>query len=229
MDNHLLRFQEKKFLFYDFETFNLNLHDSFNLPWQIAVKRVEVVNNNGKFFNKVLKVQEGDSKAESKDFYLEWDSPLKIGEEAKRITRYSERIFQNRKMPQAEVFKIIYPLIEECDYMVGHNILGFDIFLLRNWYKANGKSYSHLTEKSLDTFAVGKAIALDYKFNPSECSFLEFQLKMINIRKRGIKTSLSALGKQNSVEHDYSRLHDAKVDIDLNHKVWDKLKYQIDL
>ena len=47
MDNHLLRFQEKKFLFYDFETFNLNLHDSFNLPWQIAVKRVEVVNNNG--------------------------------------------------------------------------------------------------------------------------------------------------------------------------------------
>ena len=76
---------------------------------------------------------------------------------------------------------------------------------------------------------VGKAIALDYKFNPSECSFLEFQLKMINIRKRGIKTSLSALGKQNSVEHDYSRLHDAKVDIDLNHKVWDKLKYQIDL
>ena len=159
---------------------------------------------------------------------MEWDSPLKIGAEAKAITKYSERVFQRRKQPQEEVFKILYPLIEECDYMVGHNILGFDIYLLRNWYKSNNKKYDHLAEKSLDTFAIAKAVALDCSYVPAECSFLDFQLKMINTRKKGIKTSLSALGKQNGIDHDYSRLHDAKVDIDLNHKVWEKLKYQID-
>ena len=45
MDSHLIRFQEKKFLFLDFETFNLALHDSLNLPWQAAAIYLETKNN----------------------------------------------------------------------------------------------------------------------------------------------------------------------------------------
>ena len=51
---------------------------------------------------------------------------------------------------------------------------------------------------------------------------------MINIRKKGLRTSLGALGKSNNIQHDYANLHDALVDLELNIKVWDKLKYQID-
>jgi hypothetical protein len=37
------------------------------------------------------------------------------------------------------------------------------------------------------------------------------------------------LGKEFSIEHEYDRLHDAIIDLKLNLKVWNKLKYMIDL
>ena len=96
------------------------------------------------------------------------------------------------------------------------------------WYRKHGKNYDNLPHKTLDTFAMAKSVALNHPYKNNECSLLEFQMKMIGIRKKGIKTSLGALGKSNQIEHDYSKLHDALVDLELNVKVWDKLKYQID-
>jgi len=37
------------------------------------------------------------------------------------------------------------------------------------------------------------------------------------------------LGKENGIEHDYESLHDAINDLDLNLKVWNKLKWQIEV
>ena len=51
---------------------------------------------------------------------------------------------------------------------------------------------------------------------------------MLNVRKKGLKTSLGALGKSYLIDHDYEKLHDALVDLELNSKVWDKIKLQID-
>ena len=65
----LLRYDTSKtFVFIDCETFNLCLNFCHNLPWQISM----------------LKVQ-GDDIMASKDFYIKWDTLLKIGEEAARI------------------------------------------------------------------------------------------------------------------------------------------------
>ena len=118
--------------------------------------------------------------------------------------------------------------MEKCDHIVGHNVLGFDIYLLRNWYKKHNKDYSNLPYKVLDTFALAKSIALDHNYKSSECDMLDFQIKMINIRKKGIRTSLGALGRAHNLHHDEAKLHDALADLELNIKVWDKLKYQID-
>ena len=63
MDSHLIRFQDKKFLFLDFETFNLALHESLNLPWQAALIYTD---SNG-------------NASEKHDLYLKWDTDLKIG------------------------------------------------------------------------------------------------------------------------------------------------------
>jgi DNA polymerase III epsilon subunit-like protein len=220
MDNHLIRFQKKKFLFLDFETFNVCLSDEFNLPWQVATILVETVEDNkGRIINRERGRQ---------DLYLKWDTDLKISKEAKIITKYSDSKFKKRCIPEGEAFEIIYSLVEQADYLVGHNFLGFDIYLLRNWYRKHGKNYDNLPHKTLDTFAMAKSVALNHPYKNNECSLLEFQMKMIGIRKKGIKTSLGALGKSNQIEHDYSKLHDALVDLELNVKVWDKLKYQID-
>tara|TARA_R110000851_G_scaffold108634_2_gene230115 strand:- start:2936 stop:3601 length:666 start_codon:yes stop_codon:yes gene_type:complete len=220
MDNHLIRFQKKKFLFLDFETFNVCLSDKFNLPWQVATIFIESVEGkNGKLRNQELG---------RNDFHLKWDSDLKISKEAKRITGYSEKIFQEKCVPEHEVFQTIYDLVEKCDYLIGHNVLGFDIYLLRNWYKKHGKNYDSLPNKVLDTFAMAKSVGLNYSYKSSECNLLDFQLKMINIRKKGLRTSLGALGKSYNIPHDKDKLHDALADLELNIKVWEELKYKID-
>tara|TARA_R110000737_G_scaffold111243_1_gene144198 strand:+ start:467 stop:1132 length:666 start_codon:yes stop_codon:yes gene_type:complete len=220
MDNHLIRFQKKKFLFMDFETFNVCLSDKFNLPWQVATILVETVEDSkGRLKNRELGRQ---------DLYLKWDTDLKISKEAKRITRYSDSKFNKLCIPEEEAFQTIYDLVEKCDYLVGHNFLGFDIYLLRNWYRKHGKNYDSLPHKTLDTFAMAKSVALGYGYKNNECSLLDFQMKMISIRKKGIRTSLGAVGKSNNIDHNYANLHDALVDLELNIKVWDKLKFQID-
>ena len=47
--------------------------------------------------------------------------------------------------------------------------------------------------------------------------------------KKGVKTNLTALGKEFEIDVDYNNLHDAVNDLILNIKVWDKLKWQIEI
>ena len=83
MDNHLIRFQKKKFLFLDFETFNVCLSDKFNLPWQVATILTETVENDR---GQIKSVERG-----RQNLYLKWDTDLKISKEGQadnRIFRY---------------------------------------------------------------------------------------------------------------------------------------------
>ena len=75
MDEHLLRYDKTKtFVFIDLETFNLCLNFCHNLPWQIGMIKAK-----------------GDFKTDSKNFYIKWDTDLKISEAAARITRYDHK------------------------------------------------------------------------------------------------------------------------------------------
>ena len=58
----------------------------------------------------------------------------------------------------------------------------------------------------------------------------EYQYKCTcNTRVKGVRTNLSSLGKEYEIDHDYEKLHDALVDLQLNIKVWNKIKWQVDL
>ena len=88
MDEHLIRFQKKKFLFLDFETFNLALHDSVNLPWQVATILIETKENeNGRL---------GNNETSRHDLHLKWNTDLKIGKGARQITGYPETAFRQK-------------------------------------------------------------------------------------------------------------------------------------
>ena len=60
-------------------------------------------------------------------------------------------------------------------------------------------------------------------------NFLEYQYRTVAKRVRGVKTNLTAMGKYYNIKHDYDKLHNALVDLQLNLKVWNKLKWEIDL
>ena len=58
---------------------------------------------------------------------------------------------------------------------------------------------------------------------------MAWQYRMLYIRKKGVRTNLPALGKEYEIELDYDKLHDALVDLELNVKIWNKLKWQLEI
>tara|TARA_A100001201_G_scaffold143732_1_gene147027 strand:+ start:204 stop:842 length:639 start_codon:yes stop_codon:yes gene_type:complete len=212
MDGHLIRFDEDKtFVFIDCETENLCLNSFNNLPWQIAMIKAK-----------------GGQILDSKDYYVGWDRDVNVSPEAARITRFNPVDYDKRKIKFEEIFPTIEDWLDNADYIVGHNILGFDIYLIKDFYNYVGKDYRHLMSKIIDTNCIARGIKFELPYRTSE-NFLEYQYKLVHERRKGIKTNLTALGREFQIEHDYDRLHDALVDLELNLKVWNQLKYQLEM
>tara|TARA_Y100000004_G_scaffold193448_1_gene256005 strand:+ start:344 stop:982 length:639 start_codon:yes stop_codon:yes gene_type:complete len=212
MSDLLLRYdKEKEYVFIDCETFNLCLNSCHNLPWQVSMIKAK-----------------GDKKLDDKDFYIKWDTHLKISADAARITRFSQNTLDKKGLTPKEVIPTIIHWLDNADYIVGHNILGFDIYLIRDLYHHVGKDYTHLISKIIDTNAVARGIKYEMPYS-EEDDLTEYQYRVISTRKRGVKTNLQHLGKEFEIEHDYEKLHNALVDLELNLKVWNKLKWQIEL
>ena len=212
MSDVLLRYdKEKVYTFIDCETLNLCLNFSHNLPWQISMIKVK-----------------GDECIDSKDFYVKWDTDLKISKEAARITKYSESKLQKLGLPPEEVFPTVDDWLQNCDYIVGHNVLGFDIYLIRGLYNLMGRDYKPLVKKVIDTNCIARGIKSG-ESHPAHEDFLEYQYRVMNKIMKGLRTGLGPLSKEYNIEHDYDKLHDALVDLQLNVKLWNKLKWQIEL
>ena len=81
----------------------------------------------------MLKVN-GNNTAAHKDYLIKWDTNLKIGAEAARITRYSQTKMDKEGVSPEEVFPTIKDWLDNADYIVGHNVLGFDIYLIKALY-----------------------------------------------------------------------------------------------
>ena len=212
MNGHLLRFDRKStFVFIDCETLNLCLNSVNNLPWQVSmIKSV------------------GGKNIDQRDFLIKWDTKLKISKGAARIIKFDPKKLDRLGKPPEEVVPEIIEWLDKADYVIGHNILGFDIYLIRGIYKFAKKSYRSVVPKVIDTLSIARGIKNNLKPKNIE-NFLEFQLQMLNIRVKGQKNSLAALGKQYSIEHDYEKLHNAIVDLELNLKIWNKLKYEMEV
>lgn len=212
MDEHLLRYNEDKTLvFIDCETLNLCLNSCHNLPWQVSM----------------LKVQ-GDNSVAEKDYYIKWDTHLKISEGAARITRYSQSTVDKKGVKPEEAFPTVKDWLDNCDYILGHNTIGFDIYLIKDYYRAMGEDYKHLVDKFIDTNCIARGIKMGMKYTAGT-DFLAYQYKVYHRRQKGIRTNMTSLGKEFDIEHDYDNLHNAIVDLKLNLKIWNKLKWQVDI
>jgi len=207
MSDKLFKFgPETIYTFVDCETLNLCLHPCHNLAWQIAMIKVK-----------------GNEKIDEKNFYIKWDTDLKISHEAARITRYSQSYIDKNGVSVEEVFPTVEDWFTNCDYIAGHNVLGFDIYLLKGIYDYFHKDYLFLVDKTVDTMCVARGYKYGLPFDQND-SFVEFQYRMLHTRKRGVKTNLASLGKEFGIDHEYNKLHDAIVDLELNLKVWNILK-----
>ena len=212
MDEHLLRFDKsKKYLFLDCETHNLCLNKVSNLPWQIAFIEME-----------------GDKVVRKNDCYIKWGPEYEVSQDAKRITKFDQSKYERLAKETLEVEQRLTEAIKNADYIIGHNLVGFDLYLLRSFYQSVNKNWDFFSDKIIDTLALAKAIKLNITI-PEGSDMQLFNYKMVNKRLKNMKTNLQALGKEFSIQHDYENLHDAICDLELNIKVWNKIKWMINV
>ena len=202
----LYRFNKnKKFVLFDYETCGLNLASLDNKPWQLAF----LVADQNQIFEK-------------KDFYIKWEK-LNISDEAKKITGFKEDKYLSKAVDPSVVLNEVEKFFYDSEFdVVGHNILGFDIYI-HNIHRilCNKKpDYSYL-DRSIDTNSLAKAKSMGIDLNGE--NFFFWQSKLQKIRKKGLKTSLKYLCKHYQVDFDESKLHDALYDITKNYEVFKKL------
>ncbi len=207
----LLRFKfDQRYVIFDTETEGLNLVSS--KPWQLAW-----IEAKGK---KITKKQ---------NRFLMWED-LNVSEDAARITGFSKEDYVSKAEDPAVVFKEFMDLISKDDVIVvGQNILGYDLYMLgviaRN---LNIKIDYSFAKRCFDTKAIATAIAKDSK-NPDKEDFLAWQLRYLNYRERGLKSSQKFLLQHYDIDFDEKKLHDALYDIEKNFEIFQKQLWELEI
>ena len=214
MKESLLRFKKKqKYLLFDYETCNLNLVAG-NKPWQLAFMAVE-----------------GDKILEQKDYWLKWDK-LKVSPEAAKITGFTEKKYKEKaSCPKQALQHFERYLYDDSFIKVGHNLLGFDLYMHdmhRKLVNKNSKSdYSYLP-KVIDTLCLAKSLKKDIKLTSSE-EIIPWQYRLNNLIERGLSCNLKQCCKDFDVPFDSSKLHDALYDIRVNYEVFKKMLWEVEI
>lgn len=213
MNENLLRFKKnQKYLIFDYETCNLNLSPKENKPWQLG-----------------FVISEGSRILDRQDLYIGWEE-LNISKEAEVITNFSRIKYDKLKQNPKKCIDIFEKYLYDKDYIiVGHNILGFDVYMHNIHRLLLGKSsdYSYIS-RVLDTNCIARAIKNEIAFPKNE-NLLSWQYKLLNFRKRGVKTNLKQLCKDYSIEFDDKKLHEALYDVEKTNEVLQKMLWQIEI
>ena len=208
----LLRYdKEKTYCLIDVETANLALNEQINLPFQVSILKAR-----------------GNEILQEFDFYIKWPEELKMSKKSIEITGYNENIIREKGVAPEIVLNTIDKELKKADIVLGHNIISFDIYIIQSLYRKLGKNFYNFLPKLLDTFPIAKAIKLEIPYNKGD-NFTAYQYRLYHFRVKGIKCSLAALGKEYHIEHDYIKLHNSLEDIRLNWKVWNQMKYLIEI
>ena len=213
MKENLLRFKkDQKYVFFDFETCGLNLGSLRNKPWQLAF----IVVADGRVVDEA-------------DYWLKWDN-LRVSAGAAKVTGWTQKKYDEKAVDPQRPLDHFEKYLYDDDYIKGgHNLLGFDIYMHGICRRLLGRQpdYSYLN-KLVDTLCLARAINNNIEINPSD-NLLEWQYKMISLRKAKGRNKLIDLCKQYDVKFNAKKLHDALYDIQKNYEVFKKLIWNIEV
>lgn len=213
MNEDLLRFNEnQKYIVFDFETCNANTNTLTNIAWQLG-----------------LLICEGSKILKTEIFYLRWPN-LPISKGAARVTRFDWNVYKQKAVDPLPVWEYFNTYLFNPEYkIIGHNILGFDIYVYNIWCQLLGKKTDYsFVKRFIDTDALARGLKNDIKYRKEE-DFLIYQYKMGSIIKKGVKTNLAAMANHYKIEIDPDKMHDAGVDVTINFAVWNKMKWEINV
>lgn len=216
LNNLISQDENLKYILYDFETCGLNLLSLENKPWQIG-----------------FLVCQGSKILETHAYYIKWDK-LIVSPGAAKATRFDYNHYLKNAVENEKILDLFEKYIYSPEYLIlFHNGLQFDTYIHNIWRKNLGRKpdYSFIN-RCIDSNALSKAEKLGNKYSGDiNDDFLAFQYSNLSIKAKGVKTNLTALGKELKItEVNYDNLHDATEDCKLNRLIWEKhLKWRFDL
>jgi len=212
MNDELLRFRNNlDLLIFDYETCNLNLGLTDNKPWQLA-----------------FIVIEGGTVKEKCDYRLKWDD-LSVSPEAAKITGFNQEKHDKLAVdPKKALDHFEKYLYNDKFIKVGHNILGFDVYIhsLHRTLLKLSPDYSYINN-CIDTACLAKSIKKEIPFKNGDR--LGWQYKLNGIIERGLRVNLQQCCKDYSIDFDPKLLHDALYDIEKNYEVFKKMIWQVNI
>mgnify|MGYP003114680620 CR=1 FL=1 len=210
MTESLLRYKKnQKYIIFDTETEGLNLR--YSRPWQLSF--IEAV---------------GPKIVKSHDLFIDFED-LSPSEGAAKITNFSWNTYNKKKRDKLQVLNFFDKFLYDQNYLiVGHNVLGYDIYIHNVLRLACGKpsDYSYI-DRVIDTNCLSKAYRSGMK--TVDGSRILWQYKWLNFFKRGLKTNQAAMLKEFGIEFDKNRLHDGMYDVEKNFELFNKLIYNIEI
>jgi DNA polymerase III epsilon subunit-like protein len=210
--SNLLRYKsDQKYLVVDCESCHLNLAID-NLAWQWGGLTAT-----------------GEQITSEFEHYLKWHG-IKVSEGAARVTRFSYHELEQKGEDPKKIMTKLDELLYNPDYLIlMANGLRFDVYVHNQCRKTLGlcTDYSYL-ERIIDPVALMKAYKLDIAI-PKDISLLQFQYKLHNIVKKGLKTSVKAMCKDLEVAYNEELAHGALYDSKLLFSIWNKLKWKIEI
>ena len=213
MSQELLRFKpEQKYMFFDFETCGLNLGSLRNKPWQLAFIAIE----NQRITDKA-------------DYWLRWDD-LQVSEGAAKVTGWTQKKYDEKAVDPEKPFEHFHKYLYDDSYLkVGHNILGFDVYMhgIMSRLLGHAPDYSYLPQL-IDTLCLSRAINNDIQLQKGD-NLVHWQYKMLSLRKAKGRNRLIDLCKQYDIKFNAKKLHDALYDIEKNYEVFKKLIWNIEI
>ena len=198
----------QKYVVFDTETEGLSLNSS--RPWQLS-----------------WIVCQGENILEQHDEFILFGD-LDMSEDAAKITNFNKSVYLQSAKDPLEVWQKFAPyLYDEKNILVGQNLLGYDIYILNVLMNHLGmKNNWSFLPRIVDTKALATALFKDIKLSGDR---LSWQMKLMNFREKGLKTSQGFLLKHFGIDHDPSKLHNAMYDITMNYKIFRKLIMGVDV
>ena len=213
MNENLLRFKKNQnYIFFDFETCCLNLGSLDNKPWQLGF----IVINNGKIVKR-------------RDCWVYWDN-LKMSDTAAKMTGWTQKEYKSKAQDARTILEEFESYLYDDSYInVGHNILGFDIYVHGIYRRClNQKPDYSYVNRSIDTLCLAKAIKNDISYQKDD-EFFNWQYRLNNMIDRKSKKKLIDLCKHYDIKIDESKLHDAMYDIEQNYEVFKKMLWEVNI
>jgi DNA polymerase III epsilon subunit-like protein len=154
---------------------------------------------------------------------------LSVSVDAARITGFSEHTYHKKKKDKLQVLEFFDKFLYNPDYLIiGHNIIGYDVYIHNVLRKACGKStdYSYMN-RVIDTNCLSKAYKMGLKKVDDNLTL--WQYKLNNYIKKGLKTSQITMLKEFSIPFEADKLHDAVYDVKMTLKLFHKLIWNIEV